>query len=401
MPKFAAKQKKSTKFRCVNCKFSFEKKKIVKRSSGRLMCVRCNAKHPETGCCVTCDKRFNLDGLIKCPDTFMLYCEDHAPGKRKKKIEKSDTFGWYVMQVEPGKEGIVKKNLARKLRIAGQSSLLKRCIIARHFQDMIVPKRGEVIATEGGFANKLLAIQAAKAKCQQIFHETGIEHRYSAFPDKAEEKGKESNTWQYRISTIPEEKELRTVGVKKYPGYLICKLDFTPEFTRILKQVPMQWGMLLAPIHQNFLISVSYSKRYDKWKWMVKQDGKTVVAESTPMQMQDTREAARTCAEEAKAKLMEFKPIPLASEEAARELLNQQIFNEVSKNPAERDKAIVNFRVGSEVEVIEGTYKGIVSKVLKIDRSDKVKVKVWIEILVLGHPVPYELDFWQLKTISY
>ena len=114
-----------------------------------------------------------------------------------------------------------------------------------------------------------------------------------------------------------------------------------------------------------------------------------------------TREEARTAGEIAKAKIEEFKPTGMKTQEAARVMLEQQIFNEMQKNPAERDKAEVNFRRGSLVEIIDGAFKGVQGKVTSIDRSDKTAVKAWVEVPVLGHPVPCEIEFWMCKVVSY
>lgn len=419
-PAMTATKKTAEKFPCHHCRTPLIRRQLILSPSGRLWCKPCSSRwqpvstnstgseyrkaKPKkikvtTGCCVVCDRRFLLKDLIKCPDTFQTYCEDHNPRRRIKKAEKSSTFGWYVLSVEPGSEGKVKKNLLRKLRIHNATSLVKRIIIARQFEDRIVPKKGEIVAEGSGHIDKRNATNEAKVRCQQICLKSGAEHRYYALPDKADEKGKESNTWGWRVVTVPADKEMRTIGVKKYPGYLICQLDFTPEFDRILKKVPQQWGLLLKPVHVGHLIQVTESVRYGGWMWKVRQPGdRTIVAKGGPKQ---TREEARTAAEDAKAKIEEFKPVPLDSEEAARELLSQQIFNDLNKNPQERDKAIINYRVGSTVEITEGAFRGVTTKVEKIDRTDKVHVKVWVNVPVCGHPVPAVIEYWQCRTIAY
>lgn len=399
---------------CHHCKTPMPEKELIRKPSGRLWCKGCDnrwnpiAVHTrspkpvklkiKTGFCVTCDKRFPLSKLTKCKETFQLYCEEHVPGGRRKKIDKSDTFGWYVLACEPGSEGRVKKNLLRKLRIENGMNLVKKLIIARQFEDRIVPVRGESVHEEGGFGSRMDALAVAKVKCQQICRETGIEHRYSAFPDKAEEKGKESNTWQFRISTIPEAKEMRTIGVKRYPGYIICKLDATPEFGRILKKVGQQWGLLLQPVHQNFTVSVTYSKRKGGWMWKVKGDGKTLIFKGGP---KDNRSEAVTAGQDAKAKAMEVKPVPLKTEEAAREMLNQKVFGQLTKDKETREKATVNFRRGSKVEVIYGEFAGQQVQVTSIDRSDKKNVQVWIDVMLCGQPVPYAVPYWHLQLLKY
>jgi len=87
--------------------------------------------------------------------------------------------------------------------------------------------------------------------------------------------------------------------------------------------------------------------------------------------------------------------------ESAELLISQKTVNAIAKDKTERNKAIYDFRVGSKVQVIHGPFEGMESTVKKIDREDKVNVKVWIDILILGHPIEQECEFWQLNTLSY
>jgi transcription antitermination factor NusG len=385
------------KVRCMRCKRSNLKSKMVKRIlSDVLVCHGCSVKYPEMAFCAKCNARFPAEKLDKAADG-QIFCEQHMP-ERVKKV-KPDTFGWYVLQVEPGRESKIKKDILRRLKIENKKHLCKRLLIPKKFEEKVVSLPGKLVV-EGKEPTQRQAVFAAQCKLASLESEgTGVEYRYSIFRSRGVEKGREGNDFTWQIKTVPLEKQLKTLQVKKFPGYLLCQIDYGADMKAVFERTRGAWGLLLQPVVVGHLIEVKQSKKTMWWNWKVRTpDSKDIVVKGGPRQDKDQ---ARSDAEMAKAKIEEFKPTALKTREAAEILIQQKTVNAIARNPEEINKANINFRVGSDVEVIYGQFKGVKSKVMKIDREDKTNVKVWIDIPVLGHPVPVEVAYWELKTVSY
>ena len=390
--------------RCEKCRKATPKKMLIKRYTGKTYCGKCQSKFPELSSCVHCFKTFPIGDLEKDEDGQM-FCEAHIPTKQRKVVE-DDAFGWYVLAVEPGTEGRVKKDILRKLRIGGHKHLMKRIIIARKFEEAVVRKRGELVG-EGIGDNPKHAADLAKMAIQKLGgrEDMGDDEvtevqslRYTVFRSRNAE-GLERNDFTYQIRTVSPDKERKTIQVKKYPGYLICQMEFTADLKRAVASVRGAWEFLLRPVVVGHLIEVKFSKRKGGFVYKVRTpDKKTVVASGGPFV---DKAKAQTVAETARDRVEAFKPTPMKTKEAAEVLLAQQTVNAIAKDPEELNKAIYNFRVGSKVKVVHGPFTGAESIVTKIDREDKVNVKVWIEIPILGHPIPQEVEYWHLSTISY
>lgn len=393
----ANKSRKARLMPCVRCTKKFEKTQMVKRIlSGKWCCKKCASKFPETGCCAVCNKVFPAADLERDADR-MLYCSEHLPVVVRKKKEVSDTFGWYVLQVEPGQEGKIKKAILKKLKVENKKNLCKRIIIPKKFEEMVVNQKGIQVAT--GFAPTQ---QAAAHDAQMRMPDCEAEHgecRYSIFRSRSDEPDKEGNDFTWVIKTVNPNKEKKTLQVKKFPGYMICQLDYGADMKVIIERTRGAWGLLLKPVVVGHRIETAFSKRKGGWVYKVRTpDAKDTVARGGPYA---EKAQARTAGEAAKAKAEEFKPTPMKTREAAELILAQKTLNAIAKNPEERDKAIYSYRVGSTVKVIAGAFEGTITKVTKIDREDKVNVKAWVNIDILGHPVEQELEYWQLELVSY
>lgn len=355
--------------------------------------------------CPICFKSYYKVELVRHPDTGASVCENCCPDRSRKKKE-DDSAGWFVLGVEPGREGKVKKAIIRQAKIEQKTHLIKRIIIARKFEEAVVGKKG-IILDYGEEPSRADAFLVARRKLMSFLKEEFTEdhpgYRYIVFRSRSEERGRESNNWTWQIKTVPEEKERRTLQVKKYPGYLICNIVYDADMKRIIDRTPNQWGLLLQPVHVNHLVEVKFSKKRGGWVYKVRVPAetvkeRTVVAEGGPFL---ERETARAHGQQAKAKVEEFKPTGLESKEAAEILIAQKTFNQISKDPEERDKAVVQFRVGSEVLAIEGQFKGTRGKVLKINKVDKTQVEARVEISVMGCPLQVDIPFWNLQTVNY
>ncbi len=384
------------KVRCGRCNRPSTRRELTRRKiSNLLVCKKCN-RIPEQGFCVKCSKQFPADQLEKNDDGQIL-CPDHLDEPREK--QDKDLFGWFVLAVEPGCEGRVKKDILRKLRIQDKKSLMKRIIIPKKFEEMVVNKKGVKVA-EGQDSNRAECFRQATAAIDKLEAEgSTLQYAYSTFRSEGIEKGREGNDWTWVVKTVPPEKERRTLQVKKFPGYLICQMEYCADLNRVVEITRGAWDFLLKPVVVGHLIAVKYFKRKGGFMWKVlTPDKKTVVAKGGPFR---EKGVARNHAETAKAKIEEFRPTPMKTREAAEILIAQKTVNAIARNPEERDKAIINYRVGSTVKVIHGTYQGLESKIEKIDREDKVNVKVWLNVPVLGHPIPVEFEYWQVETLSY
>lgn len=358
-------------------------------------------KKPLKMACVFCDKVYYMAEFIQCPETLQYYCENcPAPTavKEPKKIPK-ENFGWFVLAVEPNKEGLVKKGLLRQLKIDGRKELVKRIYIPRKFEEVVLQKKGVEVAKGEGDNQHHCSIQAQNAIRElEQNNDSPIKYRYTIFRAPPIEKGRESNTFAYKVSTINEEVERKVIQVKKYPGYLICQLTYCPELETTLKKVRGQWGLLLKPVVVGHLIQVKYSKRVGGFVWKVLDPAsKSVHAKG----MKGTEPSARSEAEKAKAKLEEFRPIPLKTKEAAELLISQKAVNQIAKDPVERDRAIINFKVGSTVEVTDGVYKRVQGQVIALDKSDKTNVQVSVQTRLMDQLVSVSVPHYLVRVVAY
>jgi transcription antitermination factor NusG len=345
--------------------------------------------------CIGCDKLFsreemtpNENGSLRCPNCI---------GTRKRvKKEKPAGHLWYVMQVEPGYDGKAKKDLLRRLRIEGDSHLVKKAVIPRLLKDDMVAPAGMVMDTGTEETHKD-AFRAGEAEALRLLGWT---------------KGAEEPQWRehYRLTIHHDEKtgkyvwkvrtkepaEYKTIAVKKFPGYVLLHALWGKELDNYIGKTRYSWGLLLRPVVKDLKTEVTKSQRKGGgWLWKVRTANlDAIVARGR----KDSESGAWEAAKSAKASLEEFRPTALKTQEAAELLIAHTAVSQIMRDKQEMQKRTLAFKPGHEVEILEGVWKGNKEAVVsKIDTTDKTKPVVWVTVKMWGNPVTVEIPHHSLK----
>lgn len=266
--------------------------------------------------------------------------------KRRRKISLPDKL-WYVVAVESNRDGSVKKSITRKKRIESMQKEIGKCIAPFDYVEQILPLAAEVVAEgqdiDSNNARKTGIIEAWKLAvageanpdyCDDRREPPGF--RVRVHPGKSSTKGKVSNHWVWQVKrerTDGERKVLKRI--LKYPGYLILNMRMTTNAFHLVRDT--------RGVHY-FLPSNDA-------------------------------------------------PISLATEEAARVLIEQQVAVDKHK---ERNKVItLPFGVGSVVDIKAGVWRNNSGRVVKIDGPQNAP-NVSINLTVMGVPVTVTIPYYEV-----
>lgn len=318
----------------------------------------------------------NENGSPRCDECM----PQDVPVRKVTKKEIKDSAPkpkWFVLTCQPGEDGRVKKALVRKAKIESMTAFIKRVVIPRAWRELVVPKKGDVVAEGTEESDARTCHLKAQAKCRELAglsegdpDETGIlgGYRYSVYQPKSKEPGKESNNWTWKVRTVPPEKESKILQVKKYPGYLICQLIYNPEVDKIIKGLRNSWGLLLPPVVTGHRRKVYQSKLTGLWRWNVKTpDGKRVISKGGP---HFDRRKAEGEADTALSEAEEFKPTALKTREEAELVIAQKVYNQLKGDKKAREKRTLAVRKGDPVKVIDGAWRGAKGVVIGTDKKD-------------------------------
>lgn len=328
--------------------------------------------------------------------------------KKAVKAEGVAKLRWYVLQVEPYAESRVRRDVLRRAKIDNLKDQVVKVIFPKKFDEIVVPVKGEVVA-EGEAESPRTCHLRAQKKCQELVglrpQEVSDEGRgkypgytYSVFRSKGKETGREGNNWTWKVRTQPPGKVRKTAQVRKYPGYLIVNLYYTPEVETMLKRIRGSWGVLLRPISGSYRVQVKQSKNVaGRWNWRVRNvETKEIVKKGKAR----SEELAKDAGQQAKDRLEAFKPLPLKSKEAAEILIAQKALNQIAKDPKERDKPVVNVKSGDTVTITDGAYKGAKGLVVSVDKkTDPTTPEATVMVSLLGRHVEIKVPYYELSRV--
>lgn len=251
---------------------------------------------------------------------------------------------WYVIAVESNRDASVKKSVTRKKRIESMQRDIGKCIAPFDYVEEILPLAAEVVA-EGREIEASDAKRAGILKAWEVvggldgFVDDRREpdgYRVRIHPVKAATKGKVGNGWTWQVKRERTDGERRVLKrILKYPGYLILHMRMTTNAFHLIRDT--------RGVHY-FLPSNDA-------------------------------------------------PISLASEEAARVLIEQQQTVEKHK---ERNRVIeLPFGVGSIVDIKAGVWRNNSGRVTKIDGPPNAP-NVSINLTVMGVPVTVNIPHYQV-----
>lgn len=143
-----------------------------------------------------------------------------------------------------------------------------------------------------------------------------------------------------------------TMNRRAFPGYLIVKMEYTPDVAHLIDKIQGAVGLLpLRP---------------------------SIGSNPTEEDMQDARD---------------WRPTALPTEEAARILLAEKM------KKAER-KLVLEYKEGSTVRVDDSNsaWNGKEGKVVNITKDERNPL-VTVEMVIIGRPVSVNFGYWMLKKV--
>ena len=311
----------------------------------------------------SCDNML-FPGTVKnaCPDCYSLSAL-HRKIKADKPEPKEDMM-WYVLQVEPGKEGKVRTDIMRKSKQLGIKDLIGRIFSPLKFAEKLVQPQGEII-DQGEEDNPGHAKSICQSKVWQMNRQEGHapeaeRFRYGVFQDQ------KTGKWCWKIRRILDvDPELVVRKVKKFPGYVLINMVFNKDTDTLIKKTKYCWGVLLQTVvEKTFHTVLTESVKYG-FLWKVKDSKKKVVAKGHHDDKDGAREMARTKIEELKA----FQPTAMETAEAAELLIAQKAVNQISKDKEEMNRAQVPFKKRDKVKIRDGVWQGTIGEVVEIIKT--------------------------------
>jgi transcription antitermination factor NusG len=360
------KVKLSKNLQCGGCWQSFPRKTMSQNENGKWLCGTC-----------------------------------YAPAPREAKPEKD--LKWYVLQVEPGKESTIRKEIERYKKVHNIEHLVGRCFAPARLEDKMLDTSTELLETEGGFVSAPEARQAGEARLKEFFGEDqwnwevdgyGVPgYRVTVFPDKGA-KGKQANTWKWELRKVIENRRVVTSRTYKYPGYMICNLNFQLPVDAMLTRLQRKgsFGLLLRPVVLGHKVQVTKGRVWYNWKVRHPETGE-IIEKGRELDKALAYERAKS----AKAKLEEFHPTELASAESAELLIRQKAVNQICQDPTIKNRKILDYKEGDSVRCISGAFKGLLATVTKIDKKDPTDPVVKVSVTILGRPLEVEVKHYEVS----
>lgn len=377
--------------------------------TGRVICPKCKAKRDE------------IVGSLPPPPPKVkrkTRREEPPPGpKRKGKkpparpwqelqaeaaAAKADRPMWYVLQVEPGNDRKARKDLLRLSRINRLTNKVKRVIVPTKLAEVVV-KPSAVTVAEGWDTDPVTCKHVGRRKAVELTPEElrGADGGsatpglwVSVFED--DRKG-----WGWKVKKAGEGEPRRaTRSVKKFKGYVFCKLVYDADTAALLKKTRYAWGLLLQPVVTNIKVVVKTSKATGMSWWVIRHpETNDELARSD--RKYDTKAAAREAGLAKKTEMEEFRPTALRTKEEAEMLVAEQFVKDIRKDKAAMNKAVVNLKVGDQVEITgESAWRGKVGKLTVLDKTDPTNPVTKLEATHMGVPIELTIPYWDLKRVT-
>lgn len=375
---------------------------------------------PKRTLCIGCEKVFDRRELIQDEEDFVRRClKCHQKHVRQSegvvdRVEE-DQPGWYAISVEAGQDKVIRRKILREAKLAGLKHQILDVFPPTTFADIYHQKAGEVIRNEegetiGGHAPFPRECRtAAQAKIRELggieLVDKDMETAYLADIERGVERNpgyrisiyrSEKFGWEWKLrapSTAP--RELKTVRVLKYPGYLIMHCIYSHKLHDLLRKIKGFWGFLIEPVATDFAIKITTSKKRGfLWKVLHRETGQIIHKGSAR-----ERGKAETIAEKALAETTSFQPSPLASSEAAEVWLREKAARQIDRDKEAKEKPNITYAVGDRVLATEGQFENSVVKVLEFIDKDKITCTVKVELSLWGNPIPVTVPWHHLKKV--
>lgn len=327
-------------------------------------------------------------------------CTPCAP-KRRTAAEKPDGFEWFVLQVEPGRDRKVVKEIRKRLRIEGLEDRVKKIVVPTELREVITAEKGPVAASGRNPA----AREAASDALGTAKELAGLE-RDDPTPDGevpgykiVVSRDPETGGFKWTVRSVPENPKLarKVVRAKKLPGYVLVHMLWDATVDAAVRKVRDQWGFLLRPLVSDLKTEVSQSQATGLWRWKVRSAETNEVLESGEDVID--KDAAWFKVKEAKAKLEEFRPTAVGTAEAAELLIAEKAVAQIVKDKTELNRVVAAVKVGDCVAIKTGhAFSGAACEVTAVDRKKKV-VDLTTELFGVKVPI-IGVASWLVELVS-
>jgi transcription antitermination factor NusG len=347
----------------------------------------------------------NHNGSPRC----LVTCQ---PPKKPRTDDESRDWRWFVLEVTPGKEDRVKRDVWRRLRRFDLDHAVKQLLIPTQLAERLTHKAGRVLDSgvapargdavrAGRDAARLVAGYDGKPAPDGASGTPGV--RIRTIPEVSERKDEDGKArkvptgrWKWDVVEVLPDRNREVVRQKKYPGYILFHGVYSADLEKVVAKVRHTGGFLLPPVVRNHLAQVSKSLK-GGYIWRVRdpESGEIVVKGRAPDEGR-----AKAAADAAKAELEKFTPSFLADQESAELLVRQRAVDQIAKDPAEKNRAVLNFKPGDEVAVTGGPFKGLAATVKAVDKSDKANPHVTAELTIMGTKVAVRVEWYDISPIK-
>ena len=327
-------------------------------------------------------------------------CTPCAP-KRRSAPKKASGFEWFVLQVEPGRDRKVVKEIRKRLRIEGLEDRVKKIVVPTELKEVITAEKGDIVAS-GSTDDLEGAERIALYTAKQL---AGMEPLAPLEGDDvpgfkvAAYRAAEGGGFKWTVRSVPENPKLtrKVVRAKKLPGYVLVHMLWDATVDAAVRKVRDQWGFLLRPVVSNLKTEVSQSQATGLWRWKVRSAETNEVLESGEDVID--KEAAWFKVKEAKAKLEEFRPTAVGTEEAAELLIAEKAVGQIMRDKEERSRVVATVKVGDKVTIKTGhAFSGAACEVTAVDRKKEV-VDLTTELFGVKVPV-IGVQTWLVELVS-
>ena len=322
-------------------------------------------------------------------DTGKWVCREHLKGGRRKAPPKPDKL-FYVLQVEPGRESRVRADLLRRAKVKALDHLVGRVFSPTGFGEVTVQPKRPTLA-EGTHTEWKAAREEATLQANKLDPDGTLGLKVSVFLEY--ERAKPLIRWKVRGQPVGEP-TVKTLRVKKYPGYMICQLAWSDALFSLVSGLKDSFGLLLQPVVRGLRVDVSVTK-LSGWVYKVKSPESGEVLDRG--KNFPTREQARAAGRQRADELGAFRPTALETEEAAELLISQRAVNQIGRDKTEMTRAVLQYREGSPVTVTDGAFKGLDGVVVEIDRADPADPRVRVEVVIIGVRTPILVKWFEVK----
>ena len=345
----------------------------------------------------------NANGVLHCRQCAKTLPQPKKRGRPPKgevrnsrPRNKRKGMDWYVLQCFPGKEGLCRKSINRKVRIEGLEGGISRILIPTRLENQVVSVYKTLASekTEDPVMGKFVAAQRA---AELLGVREFKPHEHEGIRTRVY-RNRETGTWEWRVERLTGT-EHRTLRRPKTPGYILVEMNYSPDLHYLIDKTRHSWGFLLRPIDRvDHRLKVKFNVRKGGWVFSLRKDGKKLPLEGVRTGPFKTESEAKSHGIRTKIELERFVPTPIAKTEADALLKAERAVRDIVKDRAEKNRVYPSVRVGDSAVVAEGLWKNAAGVVTAVDQSDKTKPMVTLRCRIRGLELPLTLPAWEVKT---